>query len=419
MKYILPLLLLAAAACGPGDPADPSSGDAPGSSTPAPNIPAPADPPPAQPPAPAPAPAVFQPGFHQALRQGMSAGEVTTFRFKVPVGRGGDRVRVAFRAGSGALTLRRVTIARAGLAGALASAPVPVTFAGRRDATAGARARILSDAIAFPVSRNDELAVTFEAIGAMAASSIANFPGSYARAGSYGDEPGALVGTAHPRLVGLQTIEVEGPRGRAIVALGDSITEGYVSGPTTGGTTVSSGFLTARDNYRNAWTRVAEATLGAPIANAGVSGQGTSGATANLASEVLVLPDITDCVVLIGTNDLAGNTTAALQADLVTLFEALQPRCRIWASTLLPKERTSAGDYEQVKARRLEINAWLRSGTAPVDHVIDLEKVTRSPASVHLFATGLGEDGIHPSVQGHSVMATEVARAFELAPPPQ
>lgn len=348
----------------------------------------------------------------------MSATEITTFRFKVPIGRSGNRVRVAFRAGSGALTLRRATIARAGSAGALISAPVPITFAGQRAATAATRARILSDAIAFPVSKNEELAVTFEVIGAMAASSIANFPGSYARAGPYGDEPGVIGGTAHPRLVGLQTIEVEGPRQRAIVAIGDSITEGYVHGPAIGGTTVESGFVTAVDSYRYAWTRVGEATLGAPIANAGVSASGISDATANLAGEVFVLPNVTDCVVLIGTNDLGGSTTAAIQARLVTLFQALEPRCQIWASTLLPKERTSNGDYELVKARRLEINAWLRSGAAPVDRVIDLEAVTRSPTSVHLFAAGLGQDGIHPSVQGQAVMAAEVARVFELAPPP-
>jgi len=418
MKRVLSLLLLAAAACGPGNPSEPPTSGAPSTSNPPVSTPAPGEPP-APAPTPAPAPVLFQPGFHQALRQGMSAGAVTTFRFKVPVGRGGDRVRVAFRAGSDTLTLRRVTIARAGLAGALGSAPVPVTFAGRRDATAGARERILSDAISFPVSRNDELAVTFEVIGAMAASSIANFPGSYARAGSYGDEPGTLGGTAHPRLVGLQTIEVEGPRQRAIVAIGDSITEGYVSGPVTGGTTVESGFLAATDNYRNAWTRVAEAALGAPIANAGVSGQGTWDATDNLAGEVFVLPNITDCVVLIGTNDLAGATTQEIEAQMATLFRALQPHCQVWASTLLPKERTSSGDYEVVKARRVEINGWLRGGTAPVDHVIDLESVTRSPTSVHLFAAGLGEDGIHPSVQGHRVMAAEVARVFELAPPRQ
>ncbi len=423
MKWAtLSLLILAAAACGgPGDEPGPSVDETPGTSRtptggPA-GTPAPADPTPGEPPA-SPTTAVFQPGFHQALRHGLSAGEVTTFRFQVPVGRGGERVRVAFRAGSGPLTLRRVTVARAGASGALSSAPVPVTFAGRRDATGAARARILSDAIPFPVSRNDELAVTFEVTGAMAASSIANFPGSYARAGAWGDEPGPLGGTAHPRLVGLQTIEVEGPRQRAIVAIGDSITEGYVSGPVTGGTTVASGFLAARDDYRNAWTRRAEAALGVPVANAGVSGQGTSDATANLASDVFALPNLTDCVVLIGTNDLAGDSAAGIETRLAALFKALQPRCETWASTLLPKERTSAGDYEQVKARRLEINAWLRSGAAPVDHVIDLESVTRSPTSVHLFATGLGEDGIHPSVRGHGVMAPEVARVFELAPPP-
>jgi lysophospholipase L1-like esterase len=181
---------------------------------------------------------------------------------------------------------------------------------------------------------------------------------------------------------------------------------------------VESGFLRATDDYRNDWTRVAEEALGTPIANAAVSGQGTWDAADHLDGDVFALPNLTDCVVLIGTNDLGGRSAEAIEGELSTLFQALQPHCQVWASTLLPKERTSAGSYEEVKARRVDINAWLRSGTAPVpaDHVIDLESVTRSPSSVHQFATGLGEDGIHPSVRGHQVMAAEVARVFELAP---
>jgi lysophospholipase L1-like esterase len=41
--------------------------------------------------------------------------------------------------------------------------------------------------------------------------------------------------------------------------------------------------------------------------------------------------------------------------------------------------------------------------------------VTRQPDNVHLFIDGLEVDGIHPSVEGHRVMATEVVRVLREA----
>jgi hypothetical protein len=79
-------------------------------------------------------------------------------------------------------------------------------------------------------------------------------------------------------------------------------------------------------------------------------------------------------------------------------------------STLLPKERTNYGSYEQVMQDRVAFNEWIRQQT--LAEVIDLEAVTRSPTSVHLYQDGLEVDGIHPSIEGHRVMATEVVRVL-------
>jgi lysophospholipase L1-like esterase len=95
---------------------------------------------------------------------------------------------------------------------------------------------------------------------------------------------------------------------------------------------------------------------------------------------------------------------------MTQLLDRLRPFCRTWVSTLLPKEKTNYGTYEQVKRDRVAFNAWLRQQTRA--EVIDLEAVTRSPSSVHLFLDGLEVDGIHPSAQGHRVMAAEVVRVL-------
>lgn len=341
-------------------------------------------------------PPMFQPGFHQALRWSYSTGNAT-FRLRVPVGRAGQRVRLAFRSGDGSLVLRGATVARAGPDASLASAPVTVTFSGSPGFSVGARTRVVSDPVSFPVAFGDELAVSFEVQGELAVSAIEGLPGSQVRSGSYTGVTGPLGGTAWARAVGLATVDVEGPPARAFVALGDSITEGYI---------------TDHDDTRVAWPFVAQMQLGVPIVNAGVSGQGFYDELMNLDQEVLSLQGVTDCIVLLGTNDLSALDLNGLESRMSVLLSRLKPLCRTWVGTLLPKEKTNHGDYEVVKRDRVAFNTWIR---ATFPDVIDFEAVTRQPDNVHLYIDGLEVDGIHPSAEGHRAMAAEVVRVLREA----
>jgi lysophospholipase L1-like esterase len=197
--------------------------------------------------------------------------------------------------------------------------------------------------------------------------------------------------------VGVATVDVEGPTTRAFVAIGDSITEGYMD---------------MKNDTRNAWPALVEAELGVPVVNSGVSGQGFYDALELLDGEVLSLEGITDCIVLLGTNDLGiDGALEQVESRMLRMVERLQPFCRVWVSTLLPKEKANFGSYAAVKVQRVAFNDWLRKGSASPD-VIDLEAVTRRPDNVHLFIEGLGADGIHPSPAGHKVMAAEVVRVL-------
>jgi lysophospholipase L1-like esterase len=337
----------------------------------------------------------FQPAFHQALRTSQSVSSLTTFRLRVPVARAGERLKITFRSGDGSLNLQKATVALAGLQGNLASTPVPLTFSGSPGFTVGARTRVTSDPVRLPVRFRDELYVSFEVTGALSASTIQAFPDSFYRSGAYAGVTEGFGGATWGRAIGVATIEVEGTAGRVFLAIGDSITEGYIS---------------TTNDTRNAWPSLVERQMGIPVVNAGVSGQGFYAAHEFLDQEVLALSGITDCVVLLGTNDLGGVTDAELQDRMTRLLDRLQPFCRLWVSTLLPKEKTNYGDYEVVKAGRLVFNAWLRGQTR--FQLIDLEAVTRQPNNVHLFIDGLEVDGIHPSAEGHRVMAAEVVRVM-------
>jgi len=339
----------------------------------------------------------FQPGFNQVLRTSHSVGSLTTFRLRIPVGRTGGRLKITFRSGDGTLVLQKATVAQAGLYGDLASTPVPLTFLGSPGFTVGARTRVTSDPVRLPVNFRDELYVSFEVTGALSASAIHAFPDSFYRSGAYSGVTGSFGGAAWERAIGVATLEVESPTGRTFLAIGDSITEGYIE---------------PFNDTRNAWPSLAERQMGIPIVNGGVSGQGFYAALQFLDQEVLALSGITDCLVLLGTNDLGAVTDAELQDRMTRLLTRLQPFCRLWVSTLLPKEKANYGNYEDVKAGRVAFNTWLRTQTRFQFQLIDLEAVTRQPTNVHMFIDGLDIDGIHPTTEGHRVIAAEVVRVM-------
>lgn len=342
---------------------------------------------------------VFQPAYHQALRWSEAHGSVMTYRLKVPVGRAGSRMRFTFMAGDGAMTIHKVTVARVNGGGAVAA-----TFNGAASATASARQRIKTDPVSFPVSFGEEVFVSFEASGQLAVSSILALPGSFRWSGRYAATFPGPAGGEWARSIALSTVEVEGPSARAFVALGDSITEGYIAGDTF----TNSGLA---DDYRKAWPTVMQANVGLPVANAGVAGQGIFEALENLDREVKSLSGVTDCVVLLGTNDLATATSSTIETQLQNLISRLNGFCRVWMSTLLPKEGTSEGSYAEVVQRRHEVNAWIR-GLTSVAGVIDLEAVTRDPANVDKFKAGYKADYVHPSALGHEAMGKYAADFF-------
>jgi lysophospholipase L1-like esterase len=101
--------------------------------------------------------------------------------------------------------------------------------------------------------------------------------------------------------------------------------------------------------------------------------------------------------------------TEQITTRMSMLIDSLSGHCRVWLSTLVPKERTTGGEYEVVRTRRAQVNVWIRRQ----GRIIDFEQVLRSEADADHFLPGLGEDGIHPSVLGHEVMGEQAARVFQ------
>jgi lysophospholipase L1-like esterase len=344
----------------------------------------------------------LQAGFHQALRWSYTTVGRQTFRTKLPMGRSGSQVRLCFKSGSGPLTLYQATIAQAGTGGALASSPVAVTFSGQAGFSTGSNHEVASDSVAFPVSFGDEVYVSLDVEGSLAESAIMGFPDSFTWPGSEATTISPANGTQFPQAIGLASIEVLAARRANFVAIGDSITEGYVDGDV--GT-----FAGRSDNYRHAWTTVAQVQLGLPLNNAAVSGQGTEDATNHLPTEVFTLHDVDACLVLIGTNDLGAETQAQIESDLTVLVQSLKPFCSVYLCTLLPKQSTTE-DFTAINAERQAVNAWIRAQNLSAG-TIDTESAVAAPGNPDAWQPGLTSDGIHPSIQGDAVLGSFVAQA--------
>jgi lysophospholipase L1-like esterase len=293
-----------------------------------------------------------------------------------------------------------------------------VTFGGRASLTVQPGALVVSDAVDLAVSALTELAVSiYVADAAEVTSHALGLNTTYVA-------PGAAVGAAALRGAAtnlsyfwLTGVEVLGRATTgAIVAFGDSITDGFASTPNT---------------YR-AWPAVLAATLerDAPAArwavvNAGISGNRVrrevvgSSALARFDRDVLARAGVKWLLLFEGINDITFSALPRAPQDQRTtaedLIEALSQivgrahahGIRVMGGTLMPMGGLWLHNAE-TEAMRQAVNAWIRT-TEELDAVADFDAATRDPERpdrlLPRFDSG---DHIHPNDAGNAAMAEAI-----------
>jgi lysophospholipase L1-like esterase len=352
-----------------------------------------------------------------------------TLRQPVRLSIGGSKVRVRFsnQFGSGFMSLSGATIGlvvRPGSADVAAGSMRPLLFAGRTAVSIPPGAEYYSDPVDMAVAGGADLAISMQ---------LAGSPGQQtghggSRATSFlapGAQAGALVlQDAQPIVHWHQLADVEvhaAPDAHAVVAIGDSITDGY-------GTTT--------DGY-NRWTDVLVRRLGQnKVANIAVINTGIGGgrllrdgAGPHLISrfdrDVLSRTGVSHAIVMIGVNDMGvlhrsgGDTPEAQVAmldDLKMGFAQLIERAHakgvcLIGGTVTPY--TGSGYYKpsaENEAMRQALNQWIRSG-AGFDAVADFDLALRDPAKPTHLAKNFDNDGLHPSHAGLAEIAATVPLA--------
>jgi lysophospholipase L1-like esterase len=364
--------------------------------------------------------------------------ERQTVRETARISVGGRRVRVVLSNRYGALPMvigeaRVARVARdtrdggdAGDGSGLApGSDRPLTFGGQRGATITAGAPLISDPVDMRVGALEKLTVS---VYLPQATPLQTFHWGAQQTGhiAAGNVTGAAtMPDAHP-LQGralLSAILVDAPDSQgAIVALGDSITDGNGSTP----------------NRDRRWPDYLAARLsadGVPVLNAGISGarlledrMGVN-AAARFGQDVLSQPGVQAVVVLLGINDIGWPQSAfaldeqPMRAErMIAVYRQLiaQARVRgvrIIGGTLLPFEGALQGTpfdgyYTPAKdAVRRQVNRWIKE-SGEFDAVADFDALLRDPTRpARLLPRYDSGDHLHPGDAGYEAMAKTVARA--------
>ena len=386
-----------------------------------------------------------QPDLRFAFPCAQTGARDQSFRLIVRPGLWGREVRLRF---SNALGTRPVTFdgvhvgLQQGAATLVPGTNQPVSFEGRRATTVAPGGSVWSDAapLAFvpdpasPGLFGRRLAVSFHIAGDSGpmtwhakalTTSYVTAPGAGAKGAAEGEADFPFTTASWYFLDALDMMAPEDAR--AIVALGDSITDGTAS------------TINGDDRWPDVLARRLHAVYDNRVAvvNAGIGGNqvvgpatypppqpfpGGPSARERLERDVLTLSGVSAVVWLEGINDFSENgkaTVAAVEAamrDIVGRIRARFKGVRIIGATLtsaLGSTNPNHGSSEE-DAKRKALNQFIRSGGF-FDGVADFDAATIDPQSGELrpefvpeSTTGGPGDKIHPNRVGYLAMAMAI-----------
>jgi lysophospholipase L1-like esterase len=348
-----------------------------------------------------------------------------TIRYVVRTSIGGTkaRIRLSNEFGTTPLSIGAATIAlHATGANVVAGTVRKLTFSGLPSITIPAGAPALSDPVDIDVPALGDLAVSIFLPKATAAKTLHALGVSTTYISTAGDHSADVVmptATTANSLFFLSGVSVvASKRNAAIVAIGDSITDGFASTP----------------DANNRWPNVLAERLQArrdlahlAVLNHGISGNRTlfdligPNALARFDRDVLNAPGAKFVILLEGINNIGipgafGRASEAVTAEeIITGHKQLIARAherglKIYGGTLTPFEGTTFPGYftPAGEAKRQAVNAWIRTSGA-FDGVIDFDLAIRDPSHpARMLPVYDSGDHLHPNDAGYQAMANAI-----------
>ena len=344
---------------------------------------------------------------------------------------GGSKARVVLSNayGTAPVTIGAGHIALRDKQGAITAASGrPLTFSGQPTMTIPANAVIYSDPVNLAVPPMSDVAIDLYLPGTTNTPSTLTLHGGAFQT-SYISETGNYVGKTTMPEAGttrswflLSRVDVMAPDAAgAIVAFGDSITDGAGSTPDTNSRWPD--YLARRLQAQGVKIAVLNAGIGGnrvlneaavpPGVDTRAVGAGVN-ALARFEHHVLSLPGVTHVIVLEGINDIgnARQNPMPTAADLIAahkqLIEQAHARGIKIVGATLPPFWGAAYYTEAGEAKRQAVNEWIRTGKA-YDGVVDFDKATRDPGDPKKLLEKYDScDYLHPSDAGYKAMGDAI-----------
>ena len=363
----------------------------------------------------------------QAATNATDAAKLTdiTVRQTVHLSAGGSSVRVVLSNAFGTQPLSidasAIALGTPGASATLPNTTRALSFGGQPETTIPAGSVMISDPVALAVPAMGSLDITFHLPSPPHGDTT--HPGSRATSfllpGNHVMDSDLPSAEKVVRWMQLAEVDVTGPARSAVVALGDSITDGHA--------------CTTDGNDR--WTDVLAARLQAvPNASVAVVNEGIGGnhlltngigqsALERLDRDLLAVAGVRSVLVLEGINDLGAlaRNPAATQDDHTRLVARMEGALtqiierahahgiQAYGATITPD---GGSDYYHPnamdEAARLAVNTWIRQ-PGHFDGFVDFDGVTRDPAHPdHLLPAFDSGDHLHPGPAGYKAMGEAV-----------
>jgi len=346
-----------------------------------------------------------------------------TVRMIVHTSLGGRQVRVEL---SNMLTADPIEVGAAHIAihkggGAIeAGTDRALTFSGHTSITIPSGALILSDPVNLQVAPMSDLAVSLYLPHDTGVTTVhpLSLHTTYISKGDVTASESMPEPQTNLSYVWLSSVDVLAPLDAfTVVALGDSITDGFATTPNTDRAWPT---LLAKRFQGN------KATQHVAVVNQGISGNqvlrdgaGVS-ALARLDRDVIARPGVKWVVLLEAINDInirgrAEGPQSVTSDELIAGYRQIIERChtygiQVMGATIMPDEGVPTATERGEKIRQ-EINAWIRA-KGNFDAVVDFDKVVQDPAKPTRIRPELDPgDHIHPNDAANQLMAD----AFDLS----
>ncbi|MFD9959625.1 SGNH/GDSL hydrolase family protein [Amycolatopsis sp. NPDC058986] len=334
------------------------------------------------------------------------------------VGGTGVRVRLSNLFGAAPLTFGHVTVALASTSDSPRATPGTVrtlTFGGSSTVVVPAGADVLSDAAPLRIPADADLLVTTFVpgkSGPVTFHPLAQQTSFFTRAGDFTTEESGASFTERTAVWHYVTgVEVQNGGQGAVVALGDSITDGAGS---------RAGANHRWPDYLSDRLRAAHRPLG--VLNAGISanrllldvpGSGAGrNALARFGHDVLGFGGVRTLIVLEGINDIQQDPHQTDPARIISAYRQLVAQAkahgiRVLGATLTPFKGWRVYN-ENLERTRQAVNAFIRTGGV-FDGVVDFDAAVRDPADpLRMLPAYDSGDHLHPGDAGYQAMAAAV-----------